>query len=414
MTALVPFNTPDAFPVFASGDVIITIELGPSAKTFQLHSFILARHSPFFSRSLQKASLEHPGSTWHNFTVQEVDGSIKLIYQYAEGERPDVTHSDSIGVPGVYIKTEDDNMAATTPGGDTPDPQKGPTRSMKPSSNFDMMGFYALIFGAFYNISPKISSTDIANALVQAEELVKIANELSCLHLLRPYLENTFGQYRQKLYIAIKSDPARWLLLSMSLESTPMYTECLIHLIGVHPAWPWPTKRSVLPQEVRDFIIKKSKELDELCVEVDRELLKLTVEVKVGSDHKPVSFYDASQHEIWMVVAIFRDGVAARLHAIEKTRREAVQRGTLYRCILRGGDAYMEYEAVKDQCTEYVNSGWKDLGEDLKLVKRYAADIVEELGVNELMIDPDAHGIGYLTCAKVEPKDIPWAADTTI
>ena len=51
---------------------------------------------------------------------------------------------------------------------------------------------------------------------------------------------------------------------------------------------------------------------------------------------------------------------------------------------------------------------WKDLGEDLKIMKQYAVSAVRELGDNDLMIDPDAHGVAYLTCVQVEKDDIPW------
>lgn len=53
---------------------------------------------------------------------------------------------------------------------------------------------------------------------------------------------------------------------------------------------------------------------------------------------------------------------------------------------------------------------WAELGDDLQRLKDYAADLVQDLAVNELMIDPDANNVGYLTCAKIRDEDIPWLA----
>jgi hypothetical protein len=57
-----------------------------------------------------------------------------------------------------------------------------------------------------------------------------------------------------------------------------------------------------------------------------------------------------------------------------------------------------------------MDSDWNDLHDDLKLLKDHAAEIVAELAVNELMIDPDGNGVGYLTCTKIKNEDVPWLA----
>lgn len=49
-----------------------------------------------------------------------------------------------------------------------------------------------------------------------------------------------------------------------------------------------------------------------------------------------------------------------------------------------------------------------DLGNDLKLLKRYASRIIEELEKNHLMVDVDSEGIGYLICVEVEAGYVPW------
>jgi hypothetical protein len=106
---------------------------------------------------------------------------------------------------------------------------------------------------------------------------------------------------------------------------------------------------------------------------------------------------------------LFRDTLAGYFATFDDNKRIGVQkRGWLYRNLRKGGSALMEYEQVKATCEGIMNLGWKDLGYDLKTLKGYAGTVVKDLAKNELMIDPDEHKIGYLTCTKVQPADIPW------
>ena len=68
----------------------------------------------------------------------------------------------------------------------------------------------------------------------------------------------------------------------------------------------------------------------------------------------------------------------------------------------------METEEVREACEGIIRSSWKDLAGDLKMLKAYVRGVVEEVGWNELMIDADANGVGYLTCVKVGREDLGW------
>lgn len=266
---------------------------------------------------------------------------------------------------------------------------------------------YYQIFGVFYSIRPNLSTTDLGSALIQAEELVNVAITLDCLNLVRPYIGNTLAQYRQKLFLAVKSDPARWIKLAISIEDTSIYTECLIHLVGAHPNWIWPTSKTSLSTELCQLISKKSKELDLLCVEIDRDLLMITINVGQGRNQEPVPCH-RSQIETWMIVQLFRDTVARCLHNIDKPKQRSINRGSIYRKIHKGGSAYLGFEEVQIICHGTMQTSWRDLGGELNILKEYASEIVRDLARNELMIDPEEHKIGYLTCTKIKPEDIPW------
>jgi hypothetical protein len=70
----------------------------------------------------------------------------------------------------------------------------------------------------------------------------------------------------------------------------------------------------------------------------------------------------------------------------------------------------MEYEAVRRLVQIVMPSAVETLGEDIKILKDFA-EIVEDLARNELSLDVEDIMVGYLTCAKVERKDIPWQAE---
>ncbi|KAF2254017.1 hypothetical protein BU26DRAFT_418224, partial [Trematosphaeria pertusa] len=267
---------------------------------------------------------------------------------------------------------------------------------------------YTQIFGIFYNIAPQVSTTDIGTTLVQSEELVKIAAELGCLCLLRPHLGNVFSQYRQALFLAIKSDPARWIQLAIVLENKSIYTECLVHLVGAHPCWPWLTRRTALSQDLRKLIAGKSEELDRMCVEAERGVLLATIHLGRG----PLDPTERNQTETWLVVQVFRDLLAQRIDALDRDKRAALKRGTFFRAIVADKLEVLDSENVRKICQGTMNSDWKDLVEDLRSLKNYAAEVIAEVAANELLIDPDACGIGYLTCAKVELEEVPWLATT--
>jgi hypothetical protein len=381
--------------VFHSGNVIINTGLDVP-KSFQLHSNVLARHSSWFRSQFSN----NADQAWHSFSLENVNGSIQLVRRQTNSD-DDTRRTEQDEVPDLNTNKENiceyiDSNAISV--------------SFASGSNGEqttMVAFYYQIFGTFYGISPVISTTDLGSALIQAEGLVKSATNLDCLGPIRPYISSSLAQYRQKLFLAIKDDPARWIKLAVSVEDTSIFTECLIHLVGAHPHWLWPTNKTSLAAEYCQLVSKKSKELDQLCVEIDRDLLMITIEVGQGRNQEPVPCH-RSLMETWMLVQLFRDTVSRSLHTINKPRQRSIERGSIYRKIHKGGSAYMEYEDVHCTCQGIMQTSWRDLGEELKVLKEYASEIVRDVAENELMIDPEAHKIGYLTCAKIKPEDIPW------
>lgn len=71
----------------------------------------------------------------------------------------------------------------------------------------------------------------------------------------------------------------------------------------------------------------------------------------------------------------------------------------------------MDYGEMERLMRAVMPAAVPSLEEDLGLLKRSARGYVEELARNELMIDGEASGVGYLTCARIEREDIPWRAE---
>ncbi|KAF2257785.1 hypothetical protein CC78DRAFT_178990 [Lojkania enalia] len=281
---------------FSKGAMCLTTDEGLFSTIFRLHSPFLERNSSWFTEALKASNPPDHYPLWYRFKFEVTgNGFLKLVRQPTVGLRPEFHNTQGYSnATQIYIKTEDieDEVCKIT---NSKDDKTLALRSVEDSV---YMTFYRQLFGLFYNITLPMP-IDIGLALVQSEGLVMVAIELQCLPLLRPHLSRTLAGFRQKLFLSIKRDPARWILLAMPLQDDSIFTECLVHLVGTYPAWPWPTRRTGIPSEVRQFIAHKAKELNQLCLEVDRDLLLITIENPKGDVVTPA---ESEDQETWILV----------------------------------------------------------------------------------------------------------------
>jgi hypothetical protein len=331
-----------------------------------------------------------------------------MVRNQISGDRPTVSHHGAQIIDGTHIKLEDSPDAGTSPHA----PPSSTALVAATQHHLTAIACYTQILGSFYNIPPKLSTTNITTALTQSESLIKIATELGCLHLLQAHLSSIYANYRQSLYHAISADAPRWLALSLALENRAIYTECLIHLVGAHPKLPWPTRRTAIPDPVQHLIAQKARDLATLRGDVERELLLVTLHIRDLRTQRDRPFDPREKAEIepWIVVQVFRDEIAQHISKVDKHPEASVHLGKLYRGISKGSFNWLSTEYVREMVMPTMKLEWKDLGEDMKKLRASAATAVERLADNQLMIDPDAHGVGYLTCVKVGDRDIPWLA----
>jgi hypothetical protein len=331
------------------------------------------------------------------YTIEEVDGKILLTQKEATGEWSIIRDNKSDVLSDIAIKIENedsDSMAA---------PWITPDRTT-------IIDIYNQVFSAFYNVAINIPTTNIAASINHSEQLTKIADDLGCLEKLpnlTSQMNATLFQHRHTLFRAIKNDPARWLLLSLSLKNESIYKESLIHMCGAHPCWPWPTPRSSLPEGIRHLITMKSFKLDQRCAEVERELLLLTIHIGRGTNNHAVSPLTNSEFDTWFIVSMFRSIVGQELNSLDKNRKKPLLRGNMFRKIKKG-EGYMPCEDMRRMMEQVMPSAVQNLSEDLAMLKREASIYVEDLARNECLLDVEAQKVGWLTCVRIEKEDIPW------
>ncbi|KAH4344935.1 hypothetical protein HBH98_130530 [Parastagonospora nodorum] len=399
----------ESFPVFHTGNVIIQCSLVDPPKKWQLHGAILERHSSWFRYAMHVApqNREH-FYTWSFFLLDEHDGQVALVLQEAKS----VTHSEGEGQSILSSETTQDSSLTIIP-----TPPMSATLSASFGRDLDQtvtneahaatVDMYDQILGSFYSIPLRIPSDTISATLSACESLVKLSHSLSSTALISAQISTALHQHRRSLYTAISADPARFLLLAMLLCNDAIFSEALIHIAGAHPCWPWPAKRTCLPEEIIQLVVRKSAELGQMCLEAERDLLLLTIHIdRFG----PVEPQVHSTFPTWFIVATFRDQFARTFHALEADRQASLKRGALFRKIRKGGEEYMALGEMRRLMARVMPSAVGGLEEDLGMLKECARGVVEDLARNELCLDVEGGRVGYLTCVKVGREDVPWRA----
>jgi hypothetical protein len=342
---------------------------------------------------------------WVFFLLEEHDGQVRLVLQ------EDVRKGQSMGNGSqcLAIKLEGDLQpsqsvtAPTSPCSETTSTSTSPRSSATRQHHAAIVKVYDQVLSSFYSVPLQIPTATITDTIASVESLVKISEGLSCTHLIAPSCTAALLSHYRPLFTSISQDPARYLLLSLLLRSTALFKDSLTHIIGCHPTWPWPTPRSVLPLHIIDLVVRKSEELNRMCVETERELLLLTIEIHRDG---PVEPENHSQFDTWFVVQLFRDTLARRFHALEMSKERTLLRGNVYRQIAKGGDAYMPLGATRGLVARVMPSALQGLEEDLGLLKGCAKGIVADVVRNETGVDGEE--MGWLTCVKIDGGDVPW------
>ena len=264
---------------------------------------------------------------------------------------------------------------------------------------------YLNLFRAIYSIPPKLDISNLESSLDQCEALVIIAKHYDALPLVRMFLSNSLTERRHGLYAAVAQNPPRWLNLSIYLQSKAIFSEAVIHCTGGFPSFRWPTSLTAIDEQARRVVYNKATTLAIWARRVELELLANTL--VDAETNQPVSpQYGAGS---WIVVSVFRDWMLAERRKLMQLP-EQCQFASTFRTIARGGDDYLELDEVELKIGKmFAGTTHKYSAEEsLKKLKALAKNLVEQLMANNLMIDPEASGIPYLTCTEVTDEDYPW------
>jgi hypothetical protein len=124
----------------------------------------------------------------------------------------------------------------------------------------------------------------------------------------------------------------------------------------------------------------------------------------------PVEPHQHSHFDTWFVVQTFRDTLARTFHSLEQDRQGSLKRGALFRKIGKGGEEYMSAGEMRRLISRIMPSAVENLEEDLGMLKDVAKGVVKDVARNELIMDVEGQGVGYLTCVRIGKEDIPWKA----
>ncbi|OOF94737.1 hypothetical protein ASPCADRAFT_148613, partial [Aspergillus carbonarius ITEM 5010] len=266
------------------------------------------------------------------------------------------------------------------------------------------------MFKMFYKINPTLHDGGTpSNLLKNSLELVELAEDIEATHVVYPAIGTVLEVYGQELYHCIANDPINWNKLGMRIQSTLIFQESAIHLVG---RWNSLTDDGFksLPECTRELCSRKQDEVLMLKQAVEQHIL----------NHQPGAISHANPADskcrdvyMWMAIAFFRQWLCQTI-ADSQNHRALDGGATFYRAIGAGGRAYLE---VIDQSSLVLlfpidHDEVKIIEERLIKLKEQVKYLVAELLANRSRYDPKAWGeLPYLTCCKLYNQDFPWKVD---
>ena len=320
---------------------------------------------------------------------------------------------------------------------------------------------YDNLFRTFYNYSPTLNSTNIANAYSECKALLAVADMYDALPVVGSRIDHHLLRFGSRLFKQIAKYPPSYLKLGFLARSRIIFSEAMVHVIGK-----WPQDQPYLrgqghgyevPQSVIELIEDKVDELEETKAKVEAKLFRLTLTTSRGERVTPTNDYLG-----WLAMSLFRQWLAenttpppqpilknsaasranvaanigpalssamsasghayrppatavGRIHPVQPP----VSTGRIYR--LLGGtnsQAFLAHDELKrflklspdSGAGMYTRDNLRRFERKMEEVKNIARDIVKPMTRNCLELDlrHEPHLLSYLTCSKVEDHEIPW------
>ncbi|CAK3763823.1 Hypothetical predicted protein [Lecanosticta acicola] len=319
---------------------------------------------------------------------------------------------------------------------------------------------YDNLFRTMYQHPPSLDSVNIATAYTECKALLHLADMYDALEIVGTRVDHHLLRFGARLFKQIAKYPPSYLKLAFLARSRTIFTESLIHVVGQWPSAA-PQLRGQVETSVMELLEDKVDELREMEERVEFKLWRLNLTTGRGERVTPsndyLSWLAVSLFRQWLAenttpapIGILKDSTRAPAAAAQNANTSraasrssnhlatqrvvpppppppqqpppAVNTGRVYR-LIGSSDSTTTY-LTRDDLKRFLKSPAAQLGTDLytrdnlrrfdrriQEVKNLARDVVRPLMRNFLELDLrdlGPAGLGYLTCTRVEARDLPW------
>lgn len=265
---------------------------------------------------------------------------------------------------------------------------------------------WASVFRIIYNMDPLLQSRDSQSIVLEAEDLVQIAENIRASWEVMQALGTALLCFDQLTLHSIVWRPAIWANLGIRMRSAVIYQEAVIHLVGTWKALNI-TTISLLDPYTRDLCLKKYQEL---------VLRKKTVECRILS-HYPENMHRGTNGNLscasyandicmWMAICFFRQWFS---NSVVLCRDHVADDGgaAFYRMIGAAG-VYLTPQEMNYFNLKFPMSikGCAVFEAKVRELKEEIRSYVDDLLVNNSRYT--SNELPHLTCCRVDDEDLPW------
>ncbi|KAK3686440.1 hypothetical protein LTR37_019828 [Vermiconidia calcicola] len=339
------------------------------------------------------------------------------------------------------------SMRSLVSGGDDTRSQAG--EPLEPGD--EVLKDYDNLFRTMYQRRPILDGINIATAYTECKALLHLADMYDALDVVGDRVDHHLLCFGAKLFKQIARYPPSYLKLGYLARSQKIFSEALIHVVGQWPAAA-PQLRNQVDANVMDLIEDKVEELEDVQARVESKLWRLTITTSRGERVTPSNDFLG-----WLALSLFRQwfaenttpgisgilkdssrpatGTAASTRAGSRSSNHiASQRlpapqpaapttpasiGRVYSILgSNSSSAYLGHDEAKRflklQPDLYTRDNLRRFERRIDELKNLARDAVKPLMRNFLELDLSSFGpggLGYLTCTKVEGRELPWVED---
>jgi hypothetical protein len=329
-----------------------------------------------------------------------------------------------------------------------------PINPVQPGDNDHVLKDYDNLFRAIYQYPPNLDTINIANAYTECKALLHLADMYDALEITGSRVDHHMLRFGARLFKQIAKYPPSYLKLGYLAKSKTIFAEALVHVVG---QWPLaaPQLRGNVEMNIMEIIEDKVDELNEMQERVESKIWRLNLTTSRGERVTPSNDFLS-----WLTVSLFRQwfaenttpappgilkdssrsasmsqqttrGASRSSHHLVSQRVSQppppaapsipISIGRVYRLIgSPDPTAYLNREELKrflktpnaqGVADVYTRESLKRVERRMDEIKNMARQVVQPLMRNFLELDLrdfGPSGLGYLTCTRVEGRDLPW------